>query len=174
MFLEQIYTKGDWSQKGLFPNSWPTAIKAWAHSSLSSKEKAECSSGNTYFIHLANCSFTLWERIQVENRWSSMTPSMQGRLKGFEWVKTKWLTSQFCCWEYLLEYPRVFWLLSRYICYLWQPNPWKVPKKQHNTMTNIPNSKNNPLYTSIKAHWHSGNKTLKTDTHATESHMASF
>lgn len=95
VFLKQKYTKGYGSQKGIFPRSWPTAMWAWAHFSLSSKEKTECSSGNTYLMHLANCSLILWETIQVENRWGSMTPSVQGRLKGFEWVKTKWLNSHF-------------------------------------------------------------------------------
>lgn len=101
------YTKGYWSQKGIFPRSWPTAMWAWAHSSLSSKEKTECSSGNTYLIHLANCSLILWEMIQVENRWGSMTPSVQGRLTGFEWVKTKWLNSHFAV-EHIYWNPLVF------------------------------------------------------------------
>lgn len=129
MLLEEKYTKGYWSQKGIFPRSWPTAMWAWAHSSLSSKEKTECSSGNTYLIHLANCSLILWEMIQVENRWGSMTPLAQGRLKGFEWVKTKWLNSHFAV-KHIYWNPLVFGSCSDVFVTYDNLTPCKAHKEQ--------------------------------------------
>lgn len=160
MLLEQKYTKGYWSQKGIFPMSWPTAMWAWAHSSLSSKEKTECSSGNTYLIHLANCSLILWEMIQVENRWGSMTPLVQGRLKGFKWVKAKWLNSHFAV-EHIYWNPLVFGSCSDVFVTYDNLTPCKAHKEQKTLKPAHLSSKNYPRYTSGRTHWPLDNTALR-------------
>ena len=56
--------------------------------------------------------------------------------------------------------PSCVWFLPRCICYLWQPNSLKSPKRAKYTITSTLNLKNHPHYTSVRAHWHLGNTAL--------------